>query len=206
MITPFFEFLADKELPGFALLKNTRIQSVARLGNRISQFDEAHWATSYQELCVMLPIPHLLETREAREQAAYKFSEEDLKTGHFQFDDMPIALTNESSDRELFGECYTIFWVVSTDKQNILEHLLNDLQTPEGEKISSEMIKKLWDEKVNRIFFHYTGDVDAVEHALLQEELHEELIEAINALPNAPEESSWEVLNEDVFWGDDEES
>lgn len=202
MNSPFLAFLEGKEIPGFALLKNTRIENVARKGLRIAHFDEAHWSESFDVLKAMLPVATLLPTREAREQAAYKFSEEDLKASHFHFDDMPLALTNESSDRELFGECYTIFWVVPANKEIIISQCIADLSS--ADKITGDHLKKLWDEKVNRIFFHFTGELDVVEHTLLQDELHDELIEAINALPNAPEESAWDALNEDVFWGDDD--
>lgn len=204
MTSPFLEYLNDKSLPGFALLKNTQIAQVPRQGARIVGFDEAHWSQSIADLRAMFPKPLLLQTREAKEQASYKFSEEQLKNGDFSFEDLPISLTNESSDRELFGESYTIFWCVPADKEAVISLLIAELSSDETTEITGEMLKKLWDEKVNRIFLHYTGEVDVLAHGLLQDELHEELIEAINALPNAPSEDAWDALNEDVFWGDDE--
>jgi hypothetical protein len=204
MTSPFLDFLSGKPLPGFALLKNTRIENILQKGLRIAAFSEAHWSETYAPLKAMLPVAQLLPTREAREQASFKFSEDALKQQEFQFDDMPLSLTNESSDWELFGESYTIFWVVPADADQVIALLLSDLQAHSPNQISADQLKQLWEEKVNRIFFHYTEDVDVVLHAQLQEDLHEQLIEAINALPNAPEESSWDVLNEDVFWGDDD--
>jgi hypothetical protein len=205
MTSPFLEYLSDKQIPGFALLKNIRIENVPRKGIRISGFDESHYADSYGALHQMIPIPKLLDTREAKEQASYKYSESDLRNANFVFDDLPVSLTNESSDRELFGESYTIFWVVPADKEVILELLLADFKANPESQITAEQIKTTWNEKLNRLFFHFTGEADTIHLAEIQEEIEEDLIEAINSLPNAPEESAWEVLNEDIFWGEDDE-
>jgi hypothetical protein len=172
---------------------------------RISGFDESHYADSCGALQLMIPSPKLLETREAREQASYKYSEKELKEANFVFDDLPVSLTNESSDRELFGESYTIFWVVPADKEVIMELLLADFKANPEHQITAEQIKATWQEKLNRIFFHFTGEADTIHLAIIQEEIEEDLIEAITSLPNAPEESSWEILNEDIFWGEDDE-
>ena len=205
MTSPFLEYLTDKQIPGFALLKNVTIENVPRKGMRISGFDESHYADSYGALHQLIPIPKLLETREAKEQASYKYSEADLRAANFVFDDLPLSLTNESSDRELFGESYTIFWVVPADKEAIMELLLADFKANPESQITAEQIKALWQEKLNRLFFHFSGEADTIHLALIQEELEEDVIEAINNLPNAPEESAWEVLNEDIYWGEDDE-
>jgi hypothetical protein len=205
MTSPFLEYLADKQIPGFALLKNVTIENVPRKGMRISGFDESHYADSYGVLQQMLPIPSLLSTREAKEQASYKYSEKELKEANFVFDDLPVSLTNESSDRELFGESYTIFWVVPAEKELILELLLADLKANSESQITAEQIKATWHEKLNRLFFHFSGEADTIHLAMIQEEIEEDLIEAINNLPNAPDESSWEILNEDIYWGEDDE-
>ena len=205
MTSPFLEYLADKQIPGFALLKNVIIENVPRRGMRISGFDESHYADSYSALQQLIHIPKLLETREAKEQASYKYSEADLRDANFVFDDLPLSLTNESSDRELFGESFTIFWVVPADKEVIMELLLADFKAYPESQITAEQIKTTWHEKLNRLFFYFTGDGDTIHLALIQEELEEDLIEAINNLPNAPDESAWEVLNEDIYWGEDDE-
>ena len=205
MISPFLEYLADKQIPGFALLKNVKIENVPRKGMRISGFDESQYADSYGALQTLIPSPKLLETREAKEQASYKYSEADLRAANFVFDDLPLSLTNESSDRELFGESYTIFWVVPADKEVIMELLLADFKAYSESQITAEQIKATWHEKLNRLFFYFTGDGDTMHLAEIQEELEEDLIEAINNLPNAPDESAWEVLNEDIYWGEDDE-
>lgn len=205
MTSPFLEYLADKQIPGFALLKNITIENVPRKGMRISGFDESYYADSYGALQQMLPSPKLLKTREAKEQASYKYSEKDLEEANFVFDDLPVSLTNESSDRELFGESYTIFWVVPAEKEVILELLLADFNANPDIQITAEQIKTTWHEKLNRIFFHFTGDADTAHLAMIQEEIEEDLIELISNLPNAPVESAWEILNEDIFWGEDDE-
>ena len=205
MTSPFLEYLADKQIPGFALLKNVTIENVPRKGMRISGFDESHYADSYSALQQLIPSPKLLDTREAKEQASYKYSKAQLSAAQFIFDDLPVSLTNESSDRELFGDSYTIFWVVPAEKEVILELLLADFKAnPEGQ-ITAEQINATWQEKLNRLFFHFTGEADTIHLAVIQEEIEEDLIEAINSLPNAPEESAWEILNEDIFWGEDDE-
>ena len=71
--------------------------------------------------------------------------------------------------------------------------------------ITAEQIKATWHEKLNRLFFYFTGEADTIHLAMIQEEIEEDLIEAINNLPNAPDESAWEILNEDIFWGEDDE-
>jgi hypothetical protein len=205
MTSPFLDYLADKQIPGFALLKNVTIENVPRKGMRISGFDESHYADSYGALQQLIPSPKLLGTREAKEQASYKYSEKDLEEANFVFDDLPVSLTNESSDRELFGECFTIFWVVPAEKEVILELLLADFKANSEIQISAEQIKATWNEKLNRIFFHFTGEADTIHLAMIQEEIEEDLIEAITSLPNAPDESAWEILNEDIFWGEDDE-
>ena len=205
MTSPFLEYLADKQIPGFALLKNVTIENVPRKGMRISGFDESHYADSHSVLQQLIPNPKLLETREAKEQASYKYSKTQLSEAQFVFDDLPVSLTNESSDRELFGESYTIFWVVPAEKEVILELLLADFKANPESQITAEQIKATWHEKLNRLFFHFSGEADTIHLAMIQDEIEEDLIEAINNLSNAPDESAWEVLNEDIFWGEDDE-
>jgi hypothetical protein len=52
---------------------------------------------------------------------------------------------------------------------------------------------------INRIFF-MKGEQNALDLHLLYEELIENLIARINALPNAPVPEAWDILNEDPFW------
>ena len=81
-----------------------------------------------------------------------------------------------------------------------LELLLADFKANPESQITAEQIKATWQEKLNRLFFHFSGEADTIHLALIQEEIEEDLIEVINSLPNAPDESAWEILNEDPFW------
>lgn len=204
-MTPFLEFLSDKPAPGFALLKNARISYTGGEGYRVSGFEEAWWSGSYVELRAMLPRPVLLSTREARELASWKYSEAELQAADFQFDDQPMSLASESSDMELFGESWVIFWVVPPDKEHVINILINTLQQEAKGEISGEQLKETWDTYVNRIFFQHEGEQSLLDLTLLLEEIHTDLVGRINALPEAPAEESWEALNDFSFPDEEEE-
>jgi hypothetical protein len=203
-MSPFLLFLADKHPPGWAMLKNAKISSDPSEGYRIASFEDAFWSDSISQLREIIPKPQLLSTREAKELIQFRYSETEIESGDFKFDDLPASLLNETSDLELFGSCYPIFWVVSPDKEVVIESIVAKLSHEAIDKISPEQIKQLWDDHLNRIFFKHDGTEEFIDLALLHEELVAELIERINNLPCAPSEESWEVLNEPIDWEDDE--
>lgn len=203
-MTPLFEVLADKPIPGWILIKNAIIAGDDGSGHRISSFDEHHYSTSFDELIAKMPKAILQDTREAKEYASYRFSEAEIKAGEYQFNSLPIALMNEGSDKELFGESWTLFWVVPPSKDEVIELVCAYLRENAEEKISADLIHTCWDERVNRLFFRHNEELDMMELMHLYQDLHDELIPAVNALECAPDEENWEILNEDVFWDDDE--
>ncbi|MEX1189186.1 MAG: hypothetical protein WED33_08005 [Bacteroidia bacterium] len=204
MMTPILELLADKELPGWLLIKNARISEGNGDGHRITAYDEHIWSTSYEEIKAQIPKPVLLGVREARELALYRFSEEDLATSNYAYDDFPNSLMNEGSDREIFGESWTLFWVVPPDKDEVIKLVCDHLKSVAKDKITPEQISECWESRVERLFVRHKNDLGVLELLELHEAINEELIPAINSLECAPDEDSWDVLNEDVFWDDEE--
>jgi hypothetical protein len=203
-MTPLFEVLADKQLPGWLLVKNAVISGDDGSGHRIASFDEHYFSDSFDELKAKMPKARLADTREAREYASYRYDEAAIKAGSFEFNDLPISLMNEGSDRELFGESWTMFWVVPPNKDEVIKLITDYLTANADGKISSDLIHTCWNERLNRLFFRHNEELEMEELMYLYQDLHEEVIPAINALECAPDEESWEILNEDVFWDDDE--
>lgn len=201
-MTPFLQYLADKELPGYAMLKNAVTQFVPEKGYQISGFDEAHWSKSMEELLLKIPKPLLQNSREAKEYSGYRFSPEELKAQDFQFDTMPSALLNEANDMTVFGESYTILWVAEPEEEWLQKTVIDLFNKRTQEKIEATDILEIWEKTINRIFFRTNGD-EELSLAMIFDDLIQSLIDAINALPNGPDEETWNALNEYGF--DDEE-
>ena len=205
-MTSFLEFVSDKPLPGFAMLKNARVDLIPGQGHRVTNYEEAFWSDDIESLRSQIPGPLLQSTKEARELIQYKYSEDELRDKSFYFEDEPTALLSESNDREIFGESWTIFWVVRPDKEEIISLILTELEGGADERISAAQLEEAWDNKVNRVFFSNDEKVeDLLELTLVYEELQEELMDRINESPKAPLPESWEILNEDYLLSDDED-
>jgi len=204
-MTPFLSFLSDKQLPGWALLHNARIAYHLRDGHTVSAYDDIHWSESIAELRSKITAPTLLNSKEAREMMHFRYSPEEIHTNSFKFDDLPSSLMSESSDWELFGESWVIFWVVPADKDWVVNYLLAKAEREAADQISAEQIKEIWDDYLHRIFFQHLGEEDVVRLTLLYDEVQEELMERMNASDKAPEESAWEILNEETLLGDDDD-
>jgi hypothetical protein len=192
-MTPFLQYLADKQLPGYALVKNAVTQFVPGKGYQMTSFEEASWSTNMDELVVKIPKPVLQNTRDAREYAGYRFSPEELKAGDFHFDTMPSALLNEANDTTVFGESYTILWVAEPEDEWLQKVIIDRLNEQESDSISGEVILKVWEETIDRVFFRSIDEQEEM-MALVFDELINNLIDVINQLPNAPEPSAWDVL------------
>lgn len=198
-MTDFQKFLHDYKAPGFVLLKNAQTKFVASLGFQVNSFDDAIWSNSFSELIQAIPNPTLLDTKEAKDLAKWRFSDDEIAAKNFQFDTLPESLVSESCDLKIFGESYTIFWIAEPDESWVIDAVLPYFETPNNNQIEAPQIERVWNETVNRIFF-IKRDQSAFDLHVLFEELIENLIERINALPNAPTPEAWEVLNEDPFW------
>jgi hypothetical protein len=197
-MTPFLQYLADKQLPGYALLKNAVTQFVPEKGYQISGFDEAHWSNDMEELVTKIPKPVLQNTREAKEYSGYRFSPEELKAEDFHFDTMPSALLNEANDMTVFGESYTILWVAEPEEEWLQASIIQLFNARTQEKIGESDILEVWDKTINRIFFRTRGD-EEVSLVLIFDDLISSVVDAINALPNGPDEATWDALNEFGF-------
>ena len=202
-MTPFLQYLVDKELPGYALLKNAATEFVPGKGYQIASFDEAHWALSLEELQAKIPKPVLQNTREAKEYAGYRFSTEELKEEDFHFDTTPSALLNEAGDSIVFGASYTILWVAEPNEDWMRETVVGLMNQRTQVKITSDDILAVWEATIDRVFFRSTGD-DIESLVMIFDDLIQTAIDAINQLPNAPDQSDWEVLGDIDFSNDDE--
>jgi hypothetical protein len=198
-MTEFQRFLADYKPPGFVLLKNAQTKFLSQMGFQVHTFDTAIWSESFETLMQAIPSPRLLQNKEANELAAWRFSEQEIAQAAFQFDTLPESLVSESCDLKIFGESYSIFWVAEPDEEWVIEAITQRFNTPNNSPIEAELIQKVWNETVNRIFFLKRNET-ALDLHVLYEDLIEKLIERINALPNAPSPEAWDVLNEDPFW------
>lgn len=199
-MTPFLEFLNDKALPGFALLKNARTSLVAGLGYQVSSFDEAHWSGDFDSLLQKIPKPELRSTKEAIELAGWRFSEDEIQNKQFAFNTYPNGLVSEANDFDLFGESYTIFWVALPEEEWLVETVLKMFDS--SKKIDGQALKQVWEHTIDRIFFRRTEEMD-VELSFFFEEVVSVIVEKINALPNAPDEHDWEALNDEPQWDED---
>jgi hypothetical protein len=198
-MTDFQRFLHTYTPPGFVLLKNAQTKFVAALGFQVHSFDEAIWSDSFSELLQTIPTPTLLNNKEAKELAGWRFSENEIAAGNFKFDTLPESLVSESGDLKLFGESYTIFWIAEPNEDWVIDAILRRFETSNNAPIDASLIQRNWNETINRIFFMKREET-ALDLHVLYEELIENLIARINALPNAPAPEAWEILNEDPFW------
>jgi hypothetical protein len=57
-MTPLFEVLADKQLPGWLLVKNAVISGDDGSGHRIASFDEHYFSDSFDELKAKIAKSH----------------------------------------------------------------------------------------------------------------------------------------------------
>ncbi len=196
------QFLADKPLPGYALLKNAKTRLVAGLGYQVYAFDDAQWSPTISELQSTLPKPTLLSTKEAKELASWRFSEDEIRNQQFSFNTLPSALVNEAGDHELFGESYTIFWVAEPNTDWLVNAVCALFSANSSAAISADELREVWGNTMDRLFFRQSGE-DGLELHMLADEMIDAVIEAINKLPNAPDPSAWEALNEEPDWGDE---
>jgi hypothetical protein len=204
-MTPVLEIISKQQLPGWLLLKNASLSRAESFGQRISNFDAHHWASSWEDVSANLPVPILQNNREARELASWRFSDEQIAQGDFTFDTLPEALLNEGNDREVFGESYTIFWVVPANAEQIISLVCDALNSLAGEgKILDIHLAEVWKTRVSRMFVAHNDDLDSFALMEIHQAVDEGLIDAVNALPNAPDEGAWEILNDDFPWDDED--
>ncbi len=197
-MTDFQQFLQDFKPPGFVMLKNAQTKFVAQMGFQVSTFEDAKWSDSFDALWQSIPTPKLIQTKDAKELAAWRFSEEEINRAHFTFDTLPESLVSEAADLKIFGESYTIFWIAEPDEEWVISEVLNQFQKHGDARIDAQRIRQVWNETVSRIFF-VKREESAFDLHLLYEDMVENLIARINALPNAPLADDWEILNEDPF-------
>jgi len=199
-MTPFQEFVKQHKAPGFILLKNARTRFVSSVGYQVSAFDDAHWNEALQPLMDQIPKAQLLQSKEARELATWRFSDMEIKEGQFTFDTFPASLLSETTDLDLFGASYTIFWIAEPDADWIIGSVLSRFEAlPQEIKIAKENIRDIWHETIERIFFYPHRDIET-ELFLKFDEVIDEIVARINALPNAPLPDDWNVLSDENFF------
>ena len=130
------------------------------------------------------------------------FSSEELNAQDFHFDTMPSALLNEANDKTVFGESYTILWVAEPEEEWLQKTVIEIFNARTQQQIEASDILEVWEKTINRIFFRTNGE-EELSLALIFDDLIQALVDAINALPNGPNEETWNALNE--FGFEDEE-
>ncbi|MFN5318621.1 MAG: hypothetical protein ACK5CY_07250 [Bacteroidia bacterium] len=199
-MTPFQEFVKQHKAPGFILLKNARTRFVSSIGYQVSTFEDAQWNEQIQPLIDQIPKAQLLPSKEARELASWRFSDEEIQDGQFTFDTFPASLLSETTDLDLFGASYTIFWIAEPDTDWIINAVLLRFEAlPQESIITKEYIRDIWNQTIERIFFYPHRDIET-ELFLKFDEVIDEIVSRINALPNAPLPESWNVLNDEDFF------
>jgi hypothetical protein len=199
-MTPFQEFVKQHNAPGFVLLKNARTRFVSGVGYQVSTFEVAQWNQQIQPLIDQIPKAQLLQSKEARELASWRFSADEIRQEQFTYDTFPASLLSETTDLELFGESYTIFWIAEPDADWIIGSVLSRFESlPKENVIAEEAIREIWNETIERIFFYPHRDIET-ELFLRFDEVIDELVGRINALPNAPLPEAWNVLSDENFF------
>lgn len=196
------EFLKDKDLPGWLLIHNARLEMISDGSLMVSDASQLYWSHNFDELQKQIPSAKVMATPEAKELASYRFSDDELKNGTFQFNNFPMALADEGNDFDIFGECYTIFWVCEPELEKVCELLMKTFSNKCSGKVLPEHIRWFWNDYLDRIYFRTSGEADPFQLATLQDDIITNIIDAINALPEPPEEEAWNVLNE---WFDESE-
>jgi len=199
-MTPFQEFVKQHKAPGYILLKNARTRFVSSVGYQVSAFDDAQWCEQLQPLINQIPKAQLVPSKEARELATWRFSEKEIRQAEFTFDTFPASLLSETTDLDLFGESYTIFWIAEPDVDWIIGAVLSRFEAlPKESHIAQESIRDIWNETIERIFFYPHRDIET-ELFLKFDEVIDEIVSRINALPNAPLPEAWNVLTDENFF------
>jgi hypothetical protein len=199
-MTPFQEFVKQHKAPGFILLKNARTRFVSSVGYQVSAFDKAEWNEELQPLIDQIPRAQLLPSKEARELATWRFSDKEIQQAQFTFDTFPASLLSETTDLDLFGESYTIFWIAEPDIDWIIDAVLSRFEAlPKESIITKESIRDIWNETLERIFFYPHCDIET-KLFLKFDEVIDEIVARINALPNAPLPEAWNVLTDENFF------
>jgi len=118
-----------KDIPTFAMAKNVKLKNEFRGGSSITSIDEVVVNQDIHALQKMIPIPEIPTQKDKKELFDWRFTDDDEQVDHdlLHFDDSPVSLTGESTDMEIFGENYVIFWIVPADEDKLLEAMKSAL-------------------------------------------------------------------------------
>ncbi|MFN4121882.1 MAG: hypothetical protein ACK4GL_01110 [Flavobacteriales bacterium] len=176
-----------KEIPIFALASNVRVKSDNSGAFTIMGFDEIVTSNNISDLRNRIPKPEMPTHPEKREMFDWRFADDDgqVDEAFLFFDDTPSSLAGESTDMDLFGENYVIFWIVQADKEILFKAMLDAIDRIRKQEKNDDMIASVFmDDYISRIYF--------VQHDLHLLELHQILENAMNKLIKHIEETEGE--------------
>lgn len=174
-----------KEIPIFALASNVRVKSDNSGTFTIMGFDEIVTSTNISDLRNRIPKPEMPTDPEKREMFDWRFADDDGQVDEtfLFFDDTPSSLAGESTDMDLFGQNFVIFWIAPADEEKLFKafvDVINKIRQDEGDDY---MVASVFlDEYISRIYF--------VQHDLHLLELHQILESAMDSLMKHIEETS----------------
>jgi hypothetical protein len=116
----------------------------------------------------------------------------------WSFDDSfePYCNPNVVADTDIFGESYTIVWIVPPDLEAVVAALMQRVQEnlQEGENICAGHLWRLWEDCLERASVYTRGGKINAWKFLL--DVKDALEQQLNALPHGPSASDWDNLDE----------
>jgi len=183
-----------KDIPTFAMAKNVKLKNEFRGGSSITSIDEVVVNQDIKALQKMIPTPEVPTQKDKKELFDWRFTDDDeqVDLDLLHFDDSPVSLTGESTDMEIFGENYVIFWFVPADEDKLLEAMKSALHHLSEIEKEYEVVASLFLENYISRIYMVQHDKDVYE---LQDILEAALERLFDYLKNQFGEES-ELLNE----------
>jgi hypothetical protein len=183
-----------KDIPTFAMAKNVKLKNEFRGGSSITSIDEVVVNQDIKALQKMIPTPEVPTQKDKKELFDWRFTDDDeqVDLDLLHFDDSPVSLTGESTDMEIFGENYVIFWIVPADEDKLLEAMKSALHHLLEIEKEHEVVASLFLENYISRIYMVQHDKDVYE---LQDILEASLERLFDYLKNQFGEES-ELLNE----------
>ncbi|MEX0967393.1 MAG: hypothetical protein WD077_09150 [Bacteroidia bacterium] len=193
--------ILKESLPSFYLFKNLHLNEPYYVDTSIESYEWLKKGDSVEELQRQIPPPHYPEDEEKLELFRMKFGDvipED--EDDYYFDDTPVQLDDEVTDRDIFDDSYTILWICPPDKETIISEILTHLKHKTRnhlDPVDTRDLLEVWEDFLDRIFI-YTDDSKAFGSQLVSE-VKDELPRRINQLPNGPTDATWEEFEMELL-------
>lgn len=178
-MSAFKSWFDAKEIPIFALAKNVHVKSEKSGTYTITDFGQIITSNNFSELRNMIPKPKIPLDPQKNELFNWRFADDDgqFNEAFLFYDDSPTSLASESTDMDIFGENYVIFWIAPADKQKLFQAMAQAIEGIRATETNDEMVASIFlEEYLSRIYF--------VQHDLSLFELHQILESALDLLLN----------------------